>query len=101
MKHGSLFSGIGGFDLAAEWVGWTNIFQVENDKFCNKILEKNFPNVKRYGDIKEFNAAEYRGAVDIISGGFPCQGFSVAGKQRGAADHRFLWPEMLRVIQET
>ena len=51
MKHGSLFSGIGGFDLAAEWMGWENVFQVEIDPFCQKVLEKNFPNVKRYGDI--------------------------------------------------
>ena len=100
MNHGSLFTGIGGFDLAAEWVGWTNIFQVENDKFCNSKLEKNFPNIKRYGDIREFNGTEYRGIINIITGGFPCQGFSVAGKQRGKSDPRWLWPEMLRVIRE-
>jgi len=70
MKHGSLFSGIGGFDLAAEWVGWENVFQVENDKFCNKVLKKNFPKVKRYGNIKDFKG-NLPGAVDIISGGFP------------------------------
>ena len=69
MRHGSLFSGIGGFDLAAEWMGWENVFQVEKDKFCTKVLEKNFPNVKRYGDIKEFDGSKYKGLVDIISGG--------------------------------
>jgi len=100
MRHGSLFSGIGGFDLAAQWMGWENVFQVENDKFCTKVLEKNFLNVKRYGDIREFNGTEYRGLIDIISGGFPCQPFSVAGKQRGESDNRHLWPEMLRVIRE-
>ncbi len=100
MRHGSLFSGIGGFDLAAEWMGWENIFQVEIDKFCTKVLEKNFPNVKRYGDIKEFDGTKYRGTVDIISGGFPCQPFSHAGKRKGQADDRYLWPEMLRVISE-
>ena len=98
MKHGSLFSGIGGFDLAAEWVGWENVLQVENDKFCNKVLKKNFPKVKRYGDIKEFKG--HKGQCDIISGGFPCQPFSHAGKRQGETDDRYLWPEMLRVISE-
>ncbi len=98
MKHGSLFSGIGGFGLAAEWIGWENVFQVENDKFCNKILEKNFPKVKRYGDIKEFKGQPRQ--CDILTGGFPCQPFSVAGKQKGEEDDRNLWPEMLRVIRE-
>ena len=100
MRHGSLFSGIGGFDLAAQWMGWENVFQVENDKFCISKLEKNFPNVKRYGDIREFDGSEYRGLIDIITGGFPCQPFSVAGKQQGKDDSRHLWPEMLRVIRE-
>ena len=100
MRHGSLFSGIGGFDLASEWMGWENIFQVEWDSFCQKVLAKNFPNVKRYGDIKEFDGTKYRGLIDIISGGFPCQPFSVAGKRKGEKDDRFLWPEMLRVIGE-
>lgn len=100
MIHGSLFSGIGGFDLAAEWMGWENVFQVEWDSFCQKILAKNFPNVKRYGDIKEFDGTKYRGLIDIISGGFPCQPYSLAGKQKGKADDRHLWPEMLRAIRE-
>ena len=100
MRHGSLFSGIGGFDLAAQWMGWENVFQVENDKFCTKILEKNFPNVKRYGDIREFDGTQYRGLINIISGGFPCQPFSHAGKRKGKEDDRYLWPEMLRVIRE-
>jgi len=100
VRHGSLFTGIGGFDLAAQWMGWENVFQVEIDKFCTKVLEKNFSNVKRYGDIKEFDGTEYRGTVDILTGGFPCQGFSVAGKQKGKADPRWLWPQMLRVIRE-
>jgi len=100
MRHGSLFSGIGGFDLAAEWVGWENVFQVENDEWCQKVLIKNFPNVKKYKDIKDFNGAEWRGRVNVISGGFPCQPFSQAGKRQGKADDRYLWPEMLRVISE-
>ena len=100
MKHGSLFSGIGGFDLAAEWVGWENVFQVEWDDWCQKVLTKNFPDVKKYKDIKDFDGAEWRGRVDVISGGFPCQPFSQAGKRQGKADNRYLWPEMLRVISE-
>jgi len=100
MKHGSLFSGIGGFDLASEWMGWENVFQVEWDKYCQKVLEKNFPNVKRYEDIKEFDGTKYRGLIDIISGGFPCQPFSSAGQRKGKEDDRYLWPEMLRVIRE-
>ena len=100
MNHASLFSGIGGFDLAAQWMDWNNIFQVEWDEWCQKILTKNFPNVKKYKDIKEFDGTKYRGSVDIISGGFPCQPFSTAGKRQGEADDRYLWPEMLRVIRE-
>jgi DNA (cytosine-5)-methyltransferase 1 len=100
MKHGSLFSGIGGFDLAASWMGWENVFQVEIDPFCQKVLEKNFPNTKRHGDIKEFDGTQYRGAIDIVSGGFPCQPFSSAGRRKGTSDDRHLWPEMLRVIRE-
>ena len=100
MTHGSLFSGIGGFDLASEWMGWENVFQVEWDSYCQKVLAKNFPNVKRYGDIKEFDGTKYRGLIDIISGGFPCQPFSHAGKRKGKSDDRYLWPEMLRVIRE-
>lgn len=100
MKHASLFSGIGGFDLAAQWMGWENIFQVEKDAFCQKVLEKNFPHTKRYGDIKEFDGTKYRGAVDILTGGFPCQPYSVNGKRLGTDDPRHLWPEMLRCIRE-
>ena len=98
LNHGSLFSGIGGFDLAAQWVGWNNIFQVEKDKWCRKVLAKNFPAVERFADIKDFTGYEYTGRIDIISGGFPCQPFSVAGKRKGKDDDRYLWEEMLRVI---
>ena len=100
MKHGSLFSGIGGFDLAASWMGWENIFQVEIDPFCTKILEKHFPKTERYKDINEFDGTKYKGSIDIISGGFPCQPFSQAGKRKGTNDDRYLWPQMLRVISE-
>lgn len=100
MKHGSLFSGIGGFDLAATWAGWENVFQVEIDPWCQKVLQKHFPNAKRFSDIRDFDGTAWRGSVDVISGGFPCQPYSSAGKRLGKEDERHLWPEMLRVIRE-
>jgi DNA (cytosine-5)-methyltransferase 1 len=100
MTHGSLFSGIGGFDLAASWTGWQNVFQVEIDHFCNQILQKHFPHAKRHDDIRNFNGKAYWGAIDILSGGFPCQPFSLAGSHKGKSDTRYLWPEMLRIIKE-
>lgn len=101
MTHASLFSGIGGFDLAAERAGFTNVFQVENNPWCLKNLEKNFPCVKRYGDITRFNAKPYAGQIDLLTGGFPCQPFSIANRNRkGKRDHRFLWPQMFRIIKE-
>jgi len=98
MTHGSLFSGIGGFDLAAQMIGWQNIFQVEIDDYCQRVLQKNFPHTHKHKDIKDFTAHEYTNTIDVISGGFPCQPFSVAGQRRGKADDRYLWQEMLRVI---
>jgi DNA (cytosine-5)-methyltransferase 1 len=100
MTHASLFTGIGGFDLAAQWMGWENVFQVEIDPFCQKVLAKNFPNTTRYEDIKKFEGQKYRGTIDILTGGFPCQPYSIAGKRKGNKDSRHLWPEMLRVIRE-
>lgn len=100
MKHGSLFSGIGGFDLAAQWMGWENVFHCEIDTFCQKILQKHFKESKLFKNIHDFDGTPYKGTIDIISGGFPCQPFSVSGKRLGANDDRFLWPEMLRVIKE-
>lgn len=100
MTHGSLFSGIGGFDLASEQVGWTNIFQVEKDDWCRRVLAKNFPNAHRHSDIYDFDGTPYRGAVDVVSGGFPCQPYSLSGKRKGSDDDRHLWPEMLRVVRE-
>lgn len=100
MTHGSLFSGIGGFDLAAQWMGWQNIFAVEWGKYQQAVLRKNFPELTIYGDITQFDGTPYRGAVDVLSGGFPCQPFSTAGKRKGTEDNRHLWPEMLRVIRE-
>ena len=100
MRHASLFSGIGGFDLAARWMGWDNVFNCEVDPFCQKILKHHFPTTNQYGDIKQTDFSEHRGKVDIISGGFPCQPYSQAGKRMGNEDSRHLWPEMLRVIRE-
>ena len=100
MTHGSLFSGIGGFDLAAEWMGWQNIFHCEIGEFPRKILKHHFPNSICYEDIKKTDFTKHRGEIDIISGGFPCQPYSNAGKRRGKEDDRHLWPEMLRVIRE-
>lgn len=145
MRHGSLFSGIGGFDLAASWMGWENVFQVEWDGWCQKVLAKNFPDTLRFWDIVEFNkmlqngeiitdtkgmrdkresramaekeiktgeqndGAEFNsigqnelsaiGRIDILTGGFPCQPFSHAGKRKGTDDSRYLWPEMLTTIR--
>lgn len=100
MRHGSLFSGIGGFDLAAGRMGWENVFYCEKDSFCNKILQYYWPEADGYTDIKKFNGSRYEGHVDIVSGGFPCQPFSYAGKRRGKKDDRYLFPQALRVIKE-
>lgn len=78
MNHGSLFSGGGGFDLAAEAVGWRNVFHCENDTFCQTILKHYWPLADSHGDIKEFHAEKYAGKIDVLSGGFPCQPFSCA-----------------------
>ncbi len=99
MKHGSLFSGGGGFDLAAEKMGWENVFHCEKDAFCQTILKHYWPHAETFTDIKEFNSGKFKGAIDIITGGFPCQPFSAAGKRQGTADDHYLWPDMLRVIK--
>jgi DNA-cytosine methyltransferase len=100
MTHGSLFSGIGGFDLAAEWMGWENIFHCEWNPFGQKVLKHYWPNSISYNDIKKTDFTIHRGAIDILTGGFPCQPYSAAGKRLGKADERHLFPEMLRAIKE-
>jgi len=100
MRHGSLFSGIGGFDLAAEWCGWENVFHCEWNTFGQKVLKHHFPKSISYNDITKTDFSIHRGAIDIISGGFPCQPYSNAGKRLGKEDERHLWPQMLRAIRE-
>ena len=100
MTHGSLFSGIGGFDLAAEWMGWDNIFHCEWMPFPRQVLHYHFPNSISYEDITKTDFTIHRGSIDILTGGFPCQPYSSAGKRLGKEDERHLWPHMLRAIQE-
>ena len=95
-----LFSGIGGFSLGLESAGMETVAFCEQNKFCQKILAQHWPTLPIHSDITELNGYEYRGSVELVCGGFPCQPFSVAGKQLGAEDDRALWPEMLRVIRE-
>ena len=97
--HLDLFSGIGGFAIAAERCGWKTVAFCEREKFAQRVLRKHWPSVPIIDDIHNLDGREYRG-VSLITGGFPCQPFSQAGQQRGADDDRALWPEMLRVITE-
>ena len=100
MRHGSLFSGIGGFDLASEWMGWENVFHCEWNEFGQKVLKYYWPKAISYNDITKTDFSIHRGEIDIITGGFPCQPYSMAGKRLGKEDSRHLWPEMLRAIRE-
>lgn len=100
MTHGSLFSGFGAADLAAEWMGWRNAFWCEIDPFPRRVLRYWFPDQIGYEDITKTDFTKWRGKIDVLTGGFPCQPFSVAGRRKGADDDRYLWPEMLRAIRE-
>lgn len=100
MRHGSLFSGIGGFDLASEWMGWENVFHCEWNEFGKKVLNYYWPKAISYHDITKTDFSVHRGRIDILTGGFPCQPYSMAGKRKGKEDERHLWPEMLRAIRE-
>jgi DNA (cytosine-5)-methyltransferase 1 len=100
MRHGSLFSGIGGFDLASEWMGWENVFHCEWNEFGQKVLKYYWPKSITYNDITKTDFTIHRGSIDILTGGFPCQPYSTAGKRLGKEDSRHLWPQMLRTIRE-
>ena len=100
MTHASLFSGIGGAELAARWVGWKNVFHCEINPFGRRVIEYHFPESKSYEDVTTTDFSEYRGRIDVLTAGFPCQPFSVAGQRKGAEDNRYLWPEVVRVILE-
>jgi len=99
-RHGSLFSGIGGFELAAEWMGWENVFHCEWNEFGKKVLKYYWPKAISYDDITKTDFTIHRGNIDILTGGFPCQPYSSAGKRKGKEDERHLWPQMLRAIRE-
>jgi DNA (cytosine-5)-methyltransferase 1 len=112
MIHMSLFSGIGGFELAAEWAGWQNVMSCEINTFGHKVLSHYWPGAYHHNDVHTLNyelineeltkrfGAEWRSNDVILTGGFPCQPYSVAGKRLGKNDTRHLWPEMLRIISE-
>jgi DNA (cytosine-5)-methyltransferase 1 len=100
LKLLDLFSGIGGFSLGLESTGYfETIGFVEKDKFCHEVLKKNFPNITIESEVRNVKGSNYK--ADIITGGFPCQPFSVAGKRRGTDDDRYLWDETIRIIRET
>lgn len=100
IRHASLFSGIGAPELAAFWLGWQNVFHCEISEFCNTILNYWYPNSIGYENIKTTDFSKWKGKIDVLTGGFPCQPFSSAGQRLGANDNRYLWPEMLRAIRQ-
>lgn len=101
MKHGSLFNGIGGFQLAASWMGWENVFSCEIDEWCNKVTKQHFQNCIQHGDIKQTDFTIYRGNIDFLSGGFPCQDISVSGLGAGIDGVKSgLWSEFRRAANE-
>jgi len=97
--HLDLFSGIGGFALAARWAGYETIAFCEQDRFCRRVLERHWPGVPCVDDVHDLDGKDYEG-VTLLTGGFPCQPYSHAGKRGGEEDDRAIWPEMARVIQE-
>ncbi|WP_409557709.1 DNA cytosine methyltransferase [Allomuricauda sp. SCSIO 64092] len=101
MNHFPIFAGINGFGLAADWLGWHQPAHCEIDAFCQKIIQYYWKNSKPYYDITKTDFTVHRGRTGVLSGGFPCQPFSNAGKRYGTDDGRYLWPEMLRAIRES
>lgn len=100
MKHLGLFEGIGGFSLASRWMGWETVAWCEWNEFGQKVLGYHFPEAEGFGDITKTDFTKYANKIDVITGGFPCQPYSLAGKRKGKEDSRHLWPEMLRAIRE-
>ena len=100
MNHLDLFSGIGGFSLGLERVGFKTVGFCEVDPYCRLLLQKHWKGVTIHNDIKKLEAKDIKEPIDILTGGFPCQPYSVAGKQKGTGDDRYLWPDMFRVIKE-
>lgn len=100
MTHLGLFEGIGGFSLAARWMGWETLAWCEYNEFGQIVLKYHFPKAEGFGDIKESNFKKYANRIDIVTGGFPCQPYSQTGKRQGKNDDRHLWPEMLRAVRE-
>lgn len=100
MKQLGLFSGVGGFELAAKIMGWDTVAVCENNPISQRVLKYWFPNSTLYADITNTDFTKYRGTIDVLTGGFPSQPFSVSGKRRGTADARNLWPHMHRAIEE-
>lgn len=100
MRLLNLFDGIGGFGLAAKWMGWENVASCEIDPYCRRVLDYWFDYKYIYNDITTADFTPLRGNIDLVTGGFPCQPFSLAGKQLGEKDERYLWPHMLRAIRE-
>ncbi len=99
MDHLDLFAGIGGFSLAARWAGINTVAFCEIDESCHKVLKKHWPDLPIHKDIKNLDGGDYEG-IDVITGGYPCQPFSVGGSQKAKEDDRHLWPEMLRIITQ-
>lgn len=95
-----MFSGIGGFDLAAEWMGWENVFHCEWNEFGQKVLKHYWPDAELFTDITKADFTKHANRIDVLTGGFPCQPYSAAGSRKGKEDDRHLWPEMLRAIRE-
>lgn len=100
LTHASPFSGIGGAELAASWAGLENVFHCELNPFGRQVLNYWFPSSVSYDDITRTDFTQWRRRINVLTGGFPCQPFSMAGNRRGAGDDRYLWPQMLRAIRE-
>lgn len=98
--HIGLFEGIGGFSLASRWMGWETKAWCEWNEFGQRILKHHFPNAEGFGDITKIDFTKYANRIDVLTGGFPCQPYSQAGKRLGKEDDRHLWPQMLRAIHE-